>query len=75
MNAPLQTETPSKTFNDARWQGVERPYSAAEVERLQPSVVVEHTLARLGAEHLWQLLHERDYVAALGALTGNQAVQ
>ncbi|MFO7567747.1 MAG: isocitrate lyase [Enhygromyxa sp.] len=58
-----------------RWEGVERPYSTADVERLRPSVVVEHTLARLGAERLWQLFQERDYVHALGALTGNQAVQ
>jgi len=58
-----------------RWQGIERPYASKDVERLRPSVVVEHTLARLGAERLWQLLHERDYVNALGALTGNQAVQ
>ena len=58
-----------------RWTGVERPYTRADVERLRPSIVVEHTLARHGAERLWQLMHERDYVNALGALTGNQAVQ
>ena len=60
---------------DARWLGVERPYSQADVERLQGSVVVEHTLARRGAEKLWKLLHTEDYVPTLGALTGNQAVQ
>jgi len=58
-----------------RWSGVERPYTSADVERLRASVVVEHTLARLGAERLWQLLHERPFVGALGALTGNQGVQ
>jgi len=58
-----------------RFAGIRRDYSAADVERLRGSVVVEHTLARLGAERLWKLLHERDYVHALGALTGNQAVQ
>jgi isocitrate lyase len=58
-----------------RWAGIERPYSAADVERLRGSVQVEHTLARLGAERLWKLLHEESYVAALGAMTGAQAVQ
>jgi isocitrate lyase len=59
----------------ARWDGVERPYSEEDVRRLQGSVVIEHTLARRGAEKLWELLHTEEYVAALGALTGNQAVQ
>jgi isocitrate lyase len=58
-----------------RWKGVTRPYSAADVERLRGSVRVEHTLAQLGAERLWKLLHSESYVHALGALTGNQAVQ
>jgi isocitrate lyase len=58
-----------------RWRGIERPYSAEEVARLRGSVLVEHTLARLGAERLWRLLDAEDYVAALGALTGGQAVQ
>jgi isocitrate lyase len=60
---------------DPRWAGVERPYRAADVLRLRGSVREEHTLARLGAERLWTLLHDRPYVPALGALTGNQAVQ
>ncbi len=60
---------------DPRWAGVERGYGGAEVIRLRGSVVEEHTLARLGAEKLWRLLHENDYIHALGALTGNQAVQ
>ncbi len=58
-----------------RWQGITRPYTGADVERLRGSVQIEYTLARLGAERLWQLLHDRPYVNALGALTGNQAVQ
>ncbi len=60
---------------DPRWSGIERTYSAADVIRLRGSVPEEHTLARIGAERLWALLHEEPYVAALGALTGNQAVQ
>jgi isocitrate lyase len=60
---------------DPRWAGTERTYTAADVVRLRGSVTEEYTLARLGAERLWDLLHTRDYVAALGALTGNQAVQ
>ncbi|HEX6776596.1 MAG TPA: isocitrate lyase [Ktedonobacterales bacterium] len=61
--------------NDPRWQGVSRPYSAEDVLRLRGSIHIEHTLARLGAERLWNLLHTEPYVAALGALTGNQAMQ
>jgi isocitrate lyase len=60
---------------DPRWAGIERGHRAADVVRLGGSVREEHTLARLGAQRLWQLLHERDYLPALGALTGNQAVQ
>jgi isocitrate lyase len=58
-----------------RWLGVERPYAEADVERLRGRFRIEHTLARLGAERLWKLLHEDPFVAALGALTGAQAVQ
>lgn len=65
----------AQNLTESRFVGVDRPYTRADVERLRPSVVVEHTLARVGAEHLWKLLHQRDYVNALGALTGNQAVQ
>jgi isocitrate lyase len=61
--------------SDPRWDGVRRPYSALDMLRLRGSVAVEHTLARRGAERLWRLLHERPYVAALGALTGNQAIE
>jgi isocitrate lyase len=58
-----------------RFRGIVRPYTPADVERLRGSVRVEHTLARLGAMRLWELLHARDYVNSLGALSGNQAVQ
>lgn len=58
-----------------RWQGIHRPYTAEDVVRLRGSVQIEYTLAKLGAERLWQLLQTEPYVAALGALTGAQAVQ
>jgi isocitrate lyase len=58
-----------------RWAGIERPYTEADAERLRGRFRIEHTVARLGAERLWRLLHTEDYVAALGALTGAQAVQ
>ena len=58
-----------------RWKGVRRPYSAEDVFRLRGSVQIEHTLARRGADRLWTLLKEEPFVTALGALTGNQAVQ
>ncbi|MER7206465.1 isocitrate lyase [Streptosporangium sp. NPDC000239] len=60
---------------DPRWAGTERTFTAEDVVRLRGSVQEEHTLARLGSERLWKLLHTEDYVHALGALTGNQAVQ
>jgi isocitrate/methylisocitrate lyase len=58
-----------------RWHGIERPYTSEDVEQLRGSVVVEHTLARLGAERLWSLLQTEPFVPSLGAVTGNQAVQ
>ncbi len=58
-----------------RWRGVRRPYAAAEVGRLRGSVHIEHSLARLGAEKFWRLLHTETVVGALGCMTGNQAVQ
>jgi isocitrate lyase len=61
--------------NNPRWAGVKRPYGQADVARLRGSVEIEHTLARLGAERLWNLLHSEPFTAALGAVTGNQAVQ
>jgi isocitrate lyase len=60
---------------DARWAGVRRPYAPADVVRLRGSVAVEHSLARQGAQRLWGLLHSDDYVHALGAMTGGQAVE
>src|SRR5579875_3038830 len=62
-------------LNDGRWSGIERPYSAADVIRLRGSVQIQHTLAELGAKRLWKLLHDEHHIKALGALTGNQAVQ
>ena len=58
-----------------RWKGVQRDYSAEDVVKLRGSVLVEHTLARLGAEKLWRLVNQENPVCALGALTGNQAIQ
>jgi isocitrate lyase len=61
--------------NNARWTGVQRNYSADDVVRLRGTVQIEHSLARRGAERLWKSLHKEDFVNALGALTGNQAMQ
>ncbi len=61
--------------NEPRWQGIKRPYTAEQVVRLRSSVQIEYTLARLGSERLWNLMHTEPFVQALGALTGNQAVQ
>jgi isocitrate lyase len=61
--------------NEERWGGVVRPYSAEDVIKLRGSIDIEYTLARRGAEKLWKLLNSEDYINALGALTGNQAVQ
>lgn len=60
---------------DPRWQGIRRNYSAQDVVRLRPSIHIDHTLARLGAERFWQLLHNEPYITALGAMNGSQAVQ
>jgi isocitrate lyase len=60
---------------DSRWQGITRPYTAEDVIKLRGSIDIEHTLAQKGSEKLWKLLNKEDYVNALGALTGNQAVQ
>lgn len=65
----------SERWESTRYEGVERPYSTEDVLKLRGSVLIEQTLAQNGADRLWQLLHERDYVHALGALTGNQAIQ
>src|SRR5579872_237508 len=61
--------------SDARWKGIQRPYRGEDVLKLRGSLQIEYTLARRGAERLWSLLHSGGYVNALGALTGNQAVQ
>jgi isocitrate lyase len=63
------------SWQSPRFAGIERPYSAEDVYRLRGSVVVEQTLARRGAERLWQLLQREEYINALGAVTGNQALQ
>jgi len=60
---------------NSRWTGITRPYRDEDVARLRGSVHIEHTLARIGAQRLWNLLHSQNYVAALGAMTGNQAIQ
>ncbi|MGH3086067.1 MAG: isocitrate lyase [Rubrobacteraceae bacterium] len=74
-NGRGQVEEIASGWRGERWEGVKRPYSAEDVARLRGSVRIEHTLARLGAERLWRLMSEKPFVRALGALTGNQAVQ
>src|SRR5947209_972786 len=61
--------------NSLRWRGARRDYSATEVVRLRGSMTIDHTLATAGAHRLWELLHYEDYVHALGALSGGQAIQ
>src|SRR5258708_12928256 len=61
--------------SNPRWQSTQRPYSAADVYRLRGTVQIEYSLARRGAEKLWKLLREEPFVNALGAMTGNQALQ
>ncbi len=70
MTAVTQSDALAKRF-----EGIVRPYSQADVQKLRGSITIEHTLAKLGAKRLWELLHDEPYVAALGALTGNMAVQ
>jgi isocitrate lyase len=74
MTTPAE-QLSTEWATDPRWRTVERTYRAEDVVRLRGAVQEEHTLARRGAERLWRLLHEEEYVHALGALTGNQAVQ
>ncbi|MEM8963933.1 MAG: isocitrate lyase [Acidobacteriota bacterium] len=71
----MYSETHGKAPNDDRWNGIERPYGTEQVEKLRGTVDIHHTLAENGAKRLWQLMHERPYVNALGAMTGNQAMQ
>src|SRR3954469_9388258 len=75
QTAPTAEDIALEWDTAPRWRGVARTYSAADVVRLRGTVQEEHTLARRGAERLWHLLHTRAHVPALGALTGNQAVQ
>ncbi|WP_398295691.1 isocitrate lyase [Sporosarcina saromensis] len=76
MNRQEQVEQLERAWGTAeRWKGIERTYSAEEVVKLRGSVQIQHTLAQRGAERLWRSLHDMDFVNALGALTGNQAVQ
>jgi isocitrate lyase len=75
MIAKTAEQLRTEWSTDPRWQGIERTYTADDVLRLRGTVQEEHTLARLGAERLWELLHTDEYVNALGALTGGQAVQ
>jgi isocitrate lyase len=73
--APNAAQLAAEWASDARWEGIRRDYKAEDVLRLRGSVMVEHTLARRGAERLWRQLREREVVAALGAMSGGQAVQ
>ena len=77
MSTPLQTaeQIQHDWATHPRWAGITRNYSAADVVRLRGTVHVEHSLARLGADKLWTSLHATPFVYALGALTGNQAMQ
>src|SRR5476651_2713212 len=76
MSRQQQAQELQKQWDtDSRWSGIRRNYTPADVLKLRGSIRVEHTLARLGAERLWELIHTEDYVHALGALTGNQAMQ
>jgi isocitrate lyase len=75
MTTPSAEQLRKEWQTNPRWQGVERPYKAEDVVRLRGSVHIEHSLARLGAEKLWRYMNEKPFVNALGALTGNQAMQ
>ncbi len=76
MTRQEQTRRLESDWADSpRWKGIERSYAAADVVRLRGSVQVEHTLARLGSEKLWRLINREEPLCALGALTGNQAIQ
>lgn len=70
-----EKEMESNWKNDPRWKGITRPYSARDVLKLQGSLQIEYTLAALGAKKLWDLLSKNDFIRALGAISGNQAVQ
>ncbi len=74
-NRDKQIQRIEDSWNTKRFEGIERPYSAGDVFRLRGSLVIEHTFAKMGSEKLWKMLNDEPYVAALGALTGNQALQ
>jgi isocitrate lyase len=74
-NTQSAEELQKEWDTDPRWAGIKRDYTAEDVVRLRGSITEDSTLARRGAENLWDLLHTEKWVAALGALTGNQAVQ
>jgi isocitrate lyase len=73
--APTAEQLKQDWQSNPRWQGIKRTFSAEDVVRLRGSVPIEYSIARLGAEKLWTSLHTQDYVNALGAMTGNQAMQ
>jgi isocitrate lyase len=75
FNGNNQVAEIEQEWRSPRWEGITRPYTVEDVVRLRGSIKIEYTLARMGAERLWKLMHEKNYVRALGALTGNQAMQ
>jgi isocitrate lyase len=75
MSTATTAAAAAERLHASRFEGIVRPYTKADVERLRGSVQIQHTLATMGANRLWELLHTEPYVPALGALTGNQAVQ
>lgn len=74
-NRPTAQSLEKEWQTNPRWSGIKRPYSAEDVLKLKPSLHIEHSLARHGAERLWQLLHSNRPITALGCLSGNQAIQ
>lgn len=75
MSTPYFGNNNGSTLGAERWNGIKRDYTPADVEKLRGSLRIRHTLAEQGSERLWKLLNEEDYINALGALTGNQAMQ
>jgi isocitrate lyase len=75
MPALRSVEDIKRSWATERWSGIERPYTAEDIESLRGTAKIEYSLAEMGAERLWELLHTDDYLPALGALTGNQAIQ
>jgi isocitrate lyase len=75
MPALRSVEDIKRSWATERWRGIERPYTAEDIDSLRGTARIEYSLAEMGAERLWELLHGDDYLPALGALTGNQAIQ